>query len=795
MMHRASRQLVRGFSSTTLPSAGPSRPPPPCEACLRALRARIAERPDTTVRSRSYATAGFQQDRTTETNGGASRKPFVRRRKTSSEFSSGDAQRPASSAGPSSSRQVISSTDAALRAQFEALFPSDKSLYNPENISTRQVVQAVYPLIFRRTLRNVPDSYLAEISECVSSTSIPAGSTLTDDEVRQCVTVLGHCWTRSSSLALSDIYPVQAIESISCNYAEFIIRHTGRIQGGVEPLKNLLDLLESAITRHVKSSDSHAVPVSVSGAWAMLRLRLNITEPIDLPVNLLERGDIRAYLLNKLDELGEDSTLYDLTLDSFLSNSEVSTTEKTSADSVVLTRNQIDRKIKHLQEKNDQEGLRTLWARVRPSLTVESAALKPNEKEEILSLFLRSFKRPVSPAQASESLFQEVLSAVPRPLPRPVATTLLALRARPDGNSLKAGHEVISLDDHPSSIVNNYRSNPGDASDNLRSTWKECEEKDLRMYMIYFEGLGRLGDLDGLKETWNELVKDKRCKETYLAEESLPPSNTFPPISALNQMISACLLIPGTGPDTALDLFNQACLPSSTVPINLITINTVLRHHARQADLTSMSALFSLAEKSGLKPDVVTYTTLVQGLLRAGRLMLAKKVLEDMHRQGISPNERMCSMLIADLAKSGSKIGLAHAEEILKLMRQKQMKTNEVTWTGLIAGYFRGGWEVDAWDAVNRMSRAGFKPNRVGYNMLLRESGKGAGTGVSKLWRKMIEDGVSPNSDTYVLALTPLVLAKRWDEVDEVLREMDRRGFRPEKGALANIVARAKSRR
>ncbi|OCF45796.1 hypothetical protein I317_00284 [Kwoniella heveanensis CBS 569] len=696
---------------------------------------------------------------------------------------------------PSQSRPAPSATDASLRAQFETLFPPDKSDFVPSRITAGQVVQAVFPLIFRRTLRSVPDLYLAEISEIVSSaTKSGSTSSLSEEEARRHATVLGHCWTRSAPSTIANADPGDFADRVANNYADFIRRRAIHLKNEVERLTGLLGLLESTISRFAKTSNDRPLPISVSAAWALLRSKLNIIEPVGIHVDLPAQERIRTYLQEKLEILGEDVGSYDLSMEGMISK-EGAVDDGPTSEHAVLTRNQIDKRIKRLQADNDHKGLNALWTQVRESLTSESSVLPPSEKDEILSLLLRSLKRPLSPAQPSERLFQEVLSVIQRPLSRVIATTLLALRARPDGHSLRAGHEVISLDDHPT-INANSKMSSGDDLNNLKSTWKECGEKDLKMYMIYIEGLGRLGDLDGLKETWNEMVKDKRCKDLYLAQENSPLSTSFPPIAALNQMISACLLIPSTGPDTALDLFNQACLPTSTVSINLITINTVLRHHARRADLSSMSALFSLAEKSGLKPDVVTYTTLVQGLLRAGRLMLAKKVLEDMHQQGISPNERMSSMLIADLAKSGTKIGLAHAEEILKLMRQKQMKTNEVTWTGLIAGYFRGGWEVDAWDAVKRMNRAGLRLNRVGYNMLLRESGKGGGrTGILKLWKNMLEDGVSPNSDTYLLALTPLVLEKRWNEAEEVLLEMDKRRFKPEKGALASIVAKARSRR
>jgi pentatricopeptide repeat protein len=47
------------------------------------------------------------------------------------------------------------------------------------------------------------------------------------------------------------------------------------------------------------------------------------------------------------------------------------------------------------------------------------------------------------------------------------------------------------------------------------------------------------------------------------------------------------------------------------------------------------------AGKLGLKPDIITYTTLVQGLLRAGQIDMAKNTLRTMHESGLEPNERM----------------------------------------------------------------------------------------------------------------------------------------------------------
>lgn len=293
----------------------------------------------------------------------------------------------------------------------------------------------------------------------------------------------------------------------------------------------------------------------------------------------------------------------------------------------------------------------------------------------------------------------------------------------------------------------------------------------------------------------------------------------FPPTYALNLMISSALLIPKTGPPLALELFAQASRPDSSTPCNLVTINTVLRHYARLADIPLMTSLFNLAKELKLQPDIITYTTLVQGLLRAGRLDLTKSVLNTMSQQGLDPNERMCSMFVSDLAQGGDRTGLTRAEEMLAEMRRRRMKVGMITWTGLISGYFRGGWEKDGWNAVQRMNAAGLKLDRVGYNIILRQaggldssrgkrgakgvsstSGGGVGGRETESWgmgvfRQMIRDGVRPNSDTYTIVLGAMVRSGRWDEADKVIQEMQRQGYKVEKGNLRSLINKIKARK
>ncbi|WWD00694.1 hypothetical protein V866_007629 [Kwoniella sp. B9012] len=745
------RQVAKHLSSQVRP--------PLCSKCLRPIQQQI--------RSHSSRISSPQ-----------------RVRRTSSEFSSRKRDRDRDSyltlPGPSSSRSELSATDEALRENFDVIFSRSSSSSSPTPLrDVPKIVEAVYPLIFRRDLKLRLDNHLEQVSISLSST--PEDIRFTNEQLRQAITILNHCWTRSMLLNL----PIEKQELLEKIYAEFIIQQA--LISSKDVVQLILEVLESFLEKRSKSD----LPISrkMTVVWAVLRTKLGIQEQPKFPfiVDSSAKQDEKDQLKEFLGPIGEDVDLYIEQLQKLLGWSY----------GYEWSLQRINKEIHALRRQEDYEGIIALWETFKLQISSDGKNLETPEKNDILSLFLLTFKRSTTPSRSLEAQFTDVLKHCTKPYSRNITQALLALRDRSDDKTTnadaKVGQEVLSLDHEDT-----QRSRSGNALENMKSIWKETKEKDLKMYMIYLDGLGRLGDLAGLKEAWIELVKDQRAKEIYTKEEKLDLSTPFPPTQALNQMISSCLLVPD-GPAVALDLFAQAVSPTSSIPINLITINTILRHHARQGDLSSMSSLFTLAEKLSLKPDIITYTTLVQGLLRGGKIEIAKKVLEDMSQQGISPNERMFSMLISDLSKIGTVKSLSHAEELLNLMIKSKMRVNEVTWTGLISGYFKNGWIQNGWDTITRMERNGMKLNRIGYNICFKEyatAGRQGGQGgIMRLWNKMIKSGISPNSDSYLLVLTTLVLQKNWQDADKVLDDVKKRGFRVEKGALQTIVDRVRNRR
>ncbi|GFZ47842.1 hypothetical protein JCM24511_05589 [Saitozyma sp. JCM 24511] len=696
-------------------------------------------------------------------------------------------------------------SDAFLRTRLQAVLDPRSTSQSPREPSPAQVLAASLPLL-QPDRSAIIDPHITQISRIISQPHQTSADLNSPYSQRMIADVLAACWFRAAEGSKKPQQErIGDSRSISESFATFLIRECAHNEDVIKVGK-LLDILEGALQKFRDARLRFRIPTPMVAAWAVLLTKTGRTP--SLAFTWPDREKVVAYIEKTAPATAPE--VYSTGLDSLLGSR-----RPIDLPTSLL---ELENRLAQMRASRDRQGRFDLWTQFSEDLRIHNKGtqvlLDPTIRSDVLAVFLNAFMTPASRGikwnEATNEVIDEILRLFPRPLPRKVHHLLLARRARlsleeNEENDREEGlgvaepgfgeaRDVRSLDEQPVLVRAQDRHQ---ARANLHAAWKDAGEagRDLKMYMLYMEGLGRMGDLQGLQAAWNALVADDKCRQMYLAGEK----GQYPPTRALNLMISAALLIPRLGPPVALQLFDQAIQPNSSISPDLITINTMLRHHARTPDLSAMSSLFSLAEKLKLKPDIVTYTTLVQGLLRAGELEMAKKTFGTMAAQGLEPNERMCSMLVADLAKSGRSSGLANAEDLLAEMRRRKMKIGVITWTALISGYFRGGWEEDAWAAVKRMEDQGMPLNRVAYNILLRQSGdiaqeRGKGWSIS-LFERMIKQGVNPSSDTYVIVLAPLIRAKRWNLADNVVRHMDKLGFVPEKGGLRMLIRKVRQRR
>lgn len=612
---------------------------------------------------------------------------------------------------------------------------------------------------------------------------------------------------------MSALFAVMAACCLSPESVDVVTSRSGSSKNAVTG--RFIDILraeyrrgESNLERLGRATDAFEQQLKVYGqgmlltwaytaTWAMLRERLGRKNPADIEGLQLPiaRKVIDTAKRMQLEHVAEETI--NVMCDAF--------EQLPSTTDALQTR---------LASARNAQDLKDAWDRFQA--IPQDHALQ-SHKDEALAHFVSAVRKRRD-ATASEretlvalnvSIAQQYEQAMPLPvLHALLSTNPLSPKAEaepPASSSEEVGKEKS---DHKDRVV-------ADA----HKSWKDFKAQggiaDVRAYLLYLGVLGRFHNTTDLFKVWDEMVGDKACRSAYEREITTASKdqskNSWPPTVVLNQVLSSAYLIGGPAAEMATHLYQLSLDPTSPIAPDIITINTTLRFAAHLANIPMMHKTIAEARQVNLTPDIITYTTLVQGLLRADRTDLARKTLDAMRTRGMEPNERMAAMLVSDLAQSGSASGLRRAEDVIRDMRARGIKTSVPMWTSLIAGYFKGGWSADGWSAIQRMRQHGVRLNDVGYNIVLKHSLSGASgnnasrevTGNSvqaayKLFRDMRNDRVVPTWDTYSIMLGELVRLHRFgklgslNELRGVIEDIDARGFKTTKAGLNRLITQAR---
>jgi hypothetical protein len=421
------------------------------------------------------------------------------------------------------------SSDTFLRTRLQAaLNPPSTSQSLPEP-SAAAVLAASLPLL--QPDRNaIMDPHISEISRIISQPHESSAELDSPYSQRMIADVLAACWFRAAEGSKKPQEKRTGdSRSVSECFATFLIRDCAHDEDSIKVGK-LLDILEGALQKFKDARLGFRIPTPMVAAWAVLLTKTGRTS--SLAFTWPDREKVIAYIEKTAP--GTAPELYTTGLDSLLGS-------RRPID-LPTTLLELENRLAQMRASRDKQGRFDLWTQLCEDLRIHNkdtqGLLDPTIRSNVLAVFLNAFMTPASRQikwqDAINEVIDEILRLFPRPLPRNVHHLLLARRARlsleeneendrEEGLGVEEpgfgeGRDVRSLDEQPVLVRAQDRHQ---ARANLHAAWKDAGEagRDLKMYMLYMEGLGRMGDLQGLQSAWNALVADETCRQMYLAEE------------------------------------------------------------------------------------------------------------------------------------------------------------------------------------------------------------------------------------------------------------------------------------
>lgn len=132
--------------------------------------------------------------------------------------------------------------------------------------------------------------------------------------------------------------------------------------------------------------------------------------------------------------------------------------------------------------------------------------------------------------------------------------------------------------------------------------------------------------------------------------------------------------------------------------------NSVLAMYVKCGELGRARKVFEKMEQR----DLGTWNSMIFGCCRFSEWEEARRLLDDMRRQGIDPGVVTWNTLISSYARSGD---LDVAMELLEQMEESGVAPDVVTWTSLVSGFVHSDRGGEALQCFIRMRFAGVEPN------------------------------------------------------------------------------------
>ncbi|KAI0515638.1 hypothetical protein KFK09_008304 [Dendrobium nobile] len=118
-----------------------------------------------------------------------------------------------------------------------------------------------------------------------------------------------------------------------------------------------------------------------------------------------------------------------------------------------------------------------------------------------------------------------------------------------------------------------------------------------------------------------------------------------------------------------------------------------------------------------ITPDAIIYDTFIHGFCKLGKISSAFKVLRDMEKKGCQPSARTYNLLIWGL---GRKNQISEMHDLIDEMCDKGVSLDAMTYNNLIHASCEGGMISKAASILNEMMKGGILPKLASFSLLIK---------------------------------------------------------------------------
>ncbi|KAM7274832.1 hypothetical protein ACFE04_016698 [Oxalis oulophora] len=257
-----------------------------------------------------------------------------------------------------------------------------------------------------------------------------------------------------------------------------------------------------------------------------------------------------------------------------------------------------------------------------------------------------------------------------------------------------------------------------------------------------------------------------------------------PSVVSFNTLLS--ILLKRGRTNMAKSLFDEMLQTYGVTP-DIYSFNILIRGFSKNLMVEVAFRFFEEMGRFKCDPDIITYNTLVDGLCQAGKVKIARNLVNGMSKKkdaNLQPNVVTFTTLIRGYSM---KREIDEALSVLEEMKSRGLKPNAITYNTLIQGLC----EARNFDKIKDiLEGTDFSPDTCTFNTLINSHcSVGNLDEAMKVFKRMSELRVPPDSATYSILIRGLCQKGEFERAGELLDKLYKNGILVEKIGCTPLVA------
>jgi len=267
-------------------------------------------------------------------------------------------------------------------------------------------------------------------------------------------------------------------------------------------------------------------------------------------------------------------------------------------------------------------------------------------------------------------------------------------------------------------------------------------------------------------------ARAKKIEEAIYTFDTMEKFGVPPDLEAFNSLLSAlCKCKKVRKAQEVFDLMKVRFKP------DLKTYSILLQGWGNEPNLTKARAIVNEMSDRGCEPDMVAYAVLMNALCKGGQLEEALALIDTMKSRGSNPNTYIYSILIHSY---GAVKGIDDAVGAFTDMEKSGCEPDTPTYNALIGAFCNVKKFNEAYRVLDEMVGKRISPNAKTYNVILHHLiSLGEIEEACRVFRRMVKEHCDPDIDTYTMTIKMFCADNRVNMALKVWKHMGRKGFCP----------------